>query len=209
MKAPCPLSLVEITPLELLHDICWLYAILCLRVQACTRVCVVLPDICPVFTTLSTAGVQAKLRPEPHKHTESFVNTDSPLLNMCPGAATAAKSLRRSSVDCLENDHQSDNIKKNQTTGTFSHLLCACLASSANRNQSLPWGRTGHGAPPCRWSPGSLGPQCSCCRSSPCSGSGLLWCPGGLNGWWCLGILQGNKPTTTKKKTIGEFLRII
>lgn len=46
--------LTKLHPVELLHDICWLYAILCLRVQA--RVCVVLPDICPVFTTLSTAG---------------------------------------------------------------------------------------------------------------------------------------------------------
>lgn len=64
-----------------------------------------------------------------------------------------------------------------------------------NRTQPLPLGRTGHGAPPCRWSPGSPGPQCSCCKSSPCWRSGRLWCPEGLNGWWCPGILQRKKHT--------------
>lgn len=77
--------------------------------------------------------------------------------------------------------------------GTFSHLVFACLSSTANREQPLPWGRTGHGAPPCKWSPGFPGPHCSCCTSSPCSDNGPLRMPEGSNDCWSLGMLQGQR----------------
>lgn len=103
----------------------------------------------------------------------------TPILIICTEAIRAAKSLQRSRTDCLAS------------------WLQATKETTAKWAQSLPGGRTGHGVPPCRWPPGSPGPLCSCCRSSPCSGSGPLWNPGGLNGCWCLGILQGK---TIKKQ---------
>lgn len=71
---------------------------------------------------------------------------------------------------------------------------------------SLPWGRTGHDAPPYKWSPGSPEPQCSCCRSSACLRSGPLWSPTGLNDWWCLDILQRIKQTRIMKMLFSFFL---
>lgn len=81
------------------------------------------------------------------------------------------------------------------------------LSRVIHRNGSLPWGRTSLGAPPYTWSPDSPRPQCSCCRSSPCSGSGPLWSQEGLTGWWCLGILK-EKETSFLRKWILTCLMV-
>lgn len=157
----------------------------CMISADCMRVCVVPRLICPVFTTLS---LQLGFKQSCKQSAINTLNhpslwTHSPLILIISAEAIrAAKSLQSSRIDCLASWLQ---ITKETT---------------AKRVQPLPWGRTGHGAPPCRWPLGSPGPQCSCCRSSPCSGSGPFWNPEGLNGWWCLGILQG--------KTIKNNLRI-
>lgn len=148
---------IIVGPAELLH-------LLRVHVCICTWACVVFPYISPVFTTLSTAGFKAQLKPERHKHVLSFVNTDCPLnLNMFHGGGQSSSCENRTFV------------------------------GSACRRCSLPWGRTGCDAPPYKWFPGSPELQCSCCKSSACLHSGRLWSPAGLNDWWCLDILQGNK----------------
>lgn len=79
------------------------------------------------------------------------------------------------------------------------------LVGSTYRRCSLPWGRTGHDAPPYKWSPGSPELRCSCCKSSACLHSGPLWNPTGLNDWWCLDILQGNKQISVIKVVFFVF----
>lgn len=139
-----------------------------------TWACVVFPYICP---TLSTAGFKAQLKPEHRKHIGSFVNTDCLLnLNMCHGAGQSSSCKSR----------------------TFSHLFLYEFVYALWR-RSLPWGRTGHDAPPCTWSLGSPELQYSCCKSSACLHSGPLWSPTGSNDWWCLDILQENEQTSVMK----------